>query len=100
MHRKNPECNGSEMIGRTVEKVGKLNIIGLIAQFHKIDIFVLNNWNSFNSNIVNSSITLIGFLFCFVWIGLQFCDIETVLGKPCCIYTLHNTMYTEEFLVV
>jgi hypothetical protein len=33
-------------------------------------------------------------------IRLQFCDIETVLGKPSCIYTLHNTMYTEEFLVV
>jgi hypothetical protein len=33
-------------------------------------------------------------------IRLQFCDVETVLGKPCCIYTLHNTMYTEEFLVV
>jgi hypothetical protein len=33
-------------------------------------------------------------------ICLQFCDIETVLGKPSCIYTLHNTMYTEEFLVV
>jgi hypothetical protein len=33
-------------------------------------------------------------------IRLQFRDIATVLGKPFCAYTLHTTMYTEEFLVV
>jgi hypothetical protein len=44
MDRKNPECNGSEMIGRPV---GKINIIEPIAQFHKIDIFIINNWNSY-----------------------------------------------------
>jgi hypothetical protein len=33
-------------------------------------------------------------------IRLQFCDTENVLGKPSCTYTLHNTMYTGEFLVV
>jgi hypothetical protein len=33
-------------------------------------------------------------------IRLQFYDIETVLGKPSCIYTLHNTKFTEVILVV
>jgi hypothetical protein len=49
MDRKNPECNGSEMIGRSVGKVGKLNIIEPIAQFHKIDIYIYiyNKLNNF-----------------------------------------------------
>jgi hypothetical protein len=47
MDRKNPECNDSEMIGRPMGKLGKLNVIQPIAQFHKIDIFIINNLNSF-----------------------------------------------------